>query len=79
MSNSNDAINLERLETIGDSFLKYATTSYLFCENGSVHEGKLSHLRSKHVSNLNLYRLGKRKGLGQVGTPTHFYSVFAFL
>ena len=27
MSNSNDAINLERLETIGDSFLKYAITT----------------------------------------------------
>ena len=32
MSNSNDAINLERLETIGDSFLKYAITSFLYCQ-----------------------------------------------
>ena len=72
MSNSNDAINLERLETIGDSFLKYATTSYLFCVNTSVHEGRLSHLRSKYVSNLNLYRLGKKKGLGQFMIATKF-------
>jgi endoribonuclease Dicer len=43
------AINLERLETIGDSFLKYSITSYLFCVNSSVHEGRLSHLRSKQV------------------------------
>ncbi len=45
------AINLERLETIGDSFLKYSITSFLFCVNGSVHEGRLSHLRSKQVRN----------------------------
>ena len=108
MSNSNDAINLERLiffkmdsnmifqslffttnlyislnkiylfsyksrlETIGDSFLKYATTAYLFIFNSSVHEGRLSHLRSKYVSNLNLYKLGKRKGLGQFMIATKF-------
>lgn len=49
MSNANDGINLERLETIGDSFLKYAITTYLYCTYEAVHEGKLSHLRSKQV------------------------------
>ena len=61
-----------RLETIGDSFLKYSTTAYLFGANSSVHEGRLSHLRSKYVSNLNLYKLGKRKGLGQFMIATKF-------
>lgn len=65
MSNANDGINLERLETIGDSFLKYAITAYLYCTHDIVHEGKLSHLRSKQVSNLNLYRLGKLKMFGE--------------
>lgn len=65
MSNANDGINLERLETIGDSFLKYAITAYLYCTHDNVHEGKLSHLRSKQVSNLNLYRLGKLKMFGE--------------
>lgn len=65
MSNANDGINLERLETIGDSFLKYAITAYLYCTHDIVHEGKLSHLRSKQVSNLNLYRLGKLKMIGE--------------
>ncbi|XP_073966397.1 endoribonuclease Dcr-1 [Choristoneura fumiferana] len=64
MSNANDGINLERLETIGDSFLKFAITAYLYCAHPTVHEGKLSHMRSKQVSNLNLYRLGVRKRLG---------------
>lgn len=50
MSNANDGINLERLETIGDSFLKYAITTYLYCTYDNIHEGKLSHLRSKQVT-----------------------------
>ncbi|KAI4495974.1 hypothetical protein M0802_008189 [Mischocyttarus mexicanus] len=72
MSNANDGINLERLETIGDSFLKYAITTYLYCTYENIHEGKLSHLRSKHVSNLNLYRLGKKKKLGEYMIATKF-------
>ncbi|EFA11550.2 dicer-1 [Tribolium castaneum] len=72
MSNANDGINLERLETIGDSFLKYAITNYLYSKYENVHEGKLSHLRSKQVSNLNLYRLGRRKGLGEYMIATKF-------
>ena len=72
MSNSNDAINLERLETIGDSFLKYAITAYLFCTYPTTHEGKLSHLRSKQVSNLHLYHLGKEKRLGEFMIATKF-------
>ncbi|KAJ8968365.1 hypothetical protein NQ317_009528 [Molorchus minor] len=72
MSNANDGINLERLETIGDSYLKYAITNYLYSKYEKTHEGKLSHLRSKQVSNLNLYRLGKRKGLGEYMIATKF-------
>ncbi|KAG5899464.1 hypothetical protein JTB14_015317 [Gonioctena quinquepunctata] len=72
MSNANDGINLERLETIGDSFLKYAITNYLYSKYENVHEGKLSHLRSKQVSNLNLYRLGRRKCFGEFMIATKF-------
>ncbi|KAH1023571.1 hypothetical protein HUJ04_012751 [Dendroctonus ponderosae] len=72
MSNANDGINLERLETIGDSFLKYAITNYLYSKYEDVHEGKLSHLRSKQVSNLNLYKLGKRRSLGHYMIATKF-------
>ncbi|XP_052107136.1 endoribonuclease Dicer-like isoform X2 [Mytilus californianus] len=72
MSNANDFFSLERLETIGDSFLKYAITVYLFCTYPGVHEGKLSYLRSKQVSNCNLYRLGKKKGLAECMISTKF-------
>lgn len=59
MSNANDGINLERLETIGDSFLKYAITTYLYCTHDRIHEGKLSHLRSKQVGHLKLVCMEK--------------------
>lgn len=72
MSNANDGINLERLETVGDSFLKYAVTAHLYCAHPSVHEGKLSHLRSRQISNLNLYRLGRVRGLGGLMVATKF-------
>lgn len=72
MSNASDGINLERLETVGDSFLKYAVTLFLYCKCERLHEGKLSYLRSRQISNYNLYRLGKRKGLGEYIIATKF-------
>jgi len=50
MANAVDGFDLERLETVGDSFLKQAITVYLFFAYPNVHEGKLSYLRSKQVS-----------------------------
>ncbi|VDD85878.1 unnamed protein product [Enterobius vermicularis] len=72
MSNASDGINLERLETVGDSFLKYAVTDYLFHMNPNQHEGKLSFARSKEVSNCNLYRLGKKRNLPSLMVGTKF-------
>ncbi|VDP87442.1 unnamed protein product [Echinostoma caproni] len=50
MSCSNDFINLERMETIGDSFLKFVVTVHLYLSYPTSHEGKLSHMRSRIVS-----------------------------
>ena len=50
LANAADGFDLERLETVGDSFLKQALTVYLFFAYPNVHEGKLSYLRSKQVS-----------------------------
>ncbi|VDM30714.1 unnamed protein product [Hydatigera taeniaeformis] len=58
-----DFINMERLETIGDSFLKFAVTMDLFLRYPEAHEGHLSSLRSQIVGNSNLYRLGCEKDL----------------
>src|SRR5262249_3352816 len=61
-SNASDGMNLERLETVGDSFLKLSATNYLYHKYTDHHEGKLSYARSKEVSNFHLYKLGRRKG-----------------
>ncbi|GMT18805.1 hypothetical protein PFISCL1PPCAC_10102, partial [Pristionchus fissidentatus] len=71
-SNANDGINLERLETIGDSFLKYTVTDFLYHTHPDLHEGKLSFARSKEVSNCNLYRLGKKIGLPSIIVGSKF-------
>ena len=62
-SSAADGINLERLETIGDSFLKMAVTNYLYHKHVEQHEGKLSFARSKEVSNSRLFLLGRQRGI----------------
>ena len=41
LSNASDGVNLERLEMLGDSFLKHAVTVYLYCTYPEAHEGEL--------------------------------------
>jgi dsRNA-specific ribonuclease len=79
LSNAADGFDLERLETVGDSFLKQAITVYLFFSHPNVHEGKLSYLRSKEVSNFNLYRLGKRRGLHELLISSKFEPLDSWL
>ncbi len=79
LSNAADGFDLERLETVGDSFLKQAITVYLFFAYPDVHEGKLSYLRSKQVSNYNLYKLGKRRGVHELIISTKFEPLDSWL
>ena len=60
---ANDAINLERLETLGDSFLKLSTSVHLFCVRPSASEGRLSAARARRVGNSNLFSLARQKGI----------------
>lgn len=69
---ASDSVNLERLETLGDSLLKFSTTVFLYHDRAAAHEGKLSEARSRRISNLNLYRLAKRKEV----TNLIFSSIF---
>lgn len=55
LSNASDGFNLERLEMLGDSFLKHAITTYLFCTYPDAHEGRLSYMRSKKVRFSHMY------------------------
>ncbi|XP_023219961.1 endoribonuclease Dicer-like isoform X2 [Centruroides sculpturatus] len=59
---SQDYFNLERLEIIGDSFLKYSVSVNLYLKY-NLDEGKLTQLKALIVSNYNLYQLSKSKNL----------------
>eukprot|EP00227_Mantoniella_beaufortii_P020943 CAMPEP_0197600392 /NCGR_PEP_ID=MMETSP1326-20131121/33165_1 /TAXON_ID=1155430 /ORGANISM="Genus nov. species nov., Strain RCC2288" /LENGTH=362 /DNA_ID=CAMNT_0043167491 /DNA_START=237 /DNA_END=1322 /DNA_ORIENTATION=+ len=53
----------ERLETLGDSFLKYASSASLFMLHPGWHEGRLTIERSRLVSNANLQTAAEASGL----------------
>lgn len=67
-----DSVNLERLETLGDSFLKFSVTIFLFLDRGEAHEGRLSTSRARRVCNQNLYRLARRRGIAEAILSTTF-------
>ncbi|XP_060523439.1 endoribonuclease Dicer [Cylas formicarius] len=58
---ANDVVNMERLETLGDSFLKMFATIYIYLRFSSYNEGLSTTLKGRLISNKNLYYLGKLK------------------
>ncbi|XP_044259487.1 endoribonuclease Dicer [Tribolium madens] len=63
---ANDVVNLERLEILGDCFLKLTASLYIICKFPTYNEGKSTTLKGKLVSNKNLYYLGVKKNLGGI-------------
>ena len=61
LKSANDSIDNERLETLGDSFLKLATSVFLYCDRPDAYEGRLTSARTRRIGNLNLFRLAKHK------------------
>lgn len=53
-----DQFHLESLETLGDSFLKYAVCQHLFQSYHSHHEGLLSTIKDGMISNVTLCKFG---------------------
>ncbi|KAM7274213.1 hypothetical protein ACFE04_028877 [Oxalis oulophora] len=53
-----ESFHLETLETLGDSFLKYAASQQLFKVNENNHEGLLTIKRERIISNAALRKLG---------------------
>lgn len=58
-----EEFSLESLETLGDSFLKYATSQHLFKSYEHYHQGKLTSLRTRVISNASLCQLGCARNL----------------
>ncbi|KAK5650969.1 hypothetical protein RI129_001998 [Pyrocoelia pectoralis] len=60
---NNDIVNLERLETLGDSFLKLSISLFLLLKYPTFDEGMLTSFKGKLISNNNLFYIGDKKGI----------------
>jgi endoribonuclease Dicer len=74
-----ERLSLERLEVLGDAFLKFAVSRHLFLHHDSLDEGELTRRRSNVVNNSNLCRLAIKKNLqvyirDQALDPTQFFA-----
>ncbi|XP_025264753.1 endoribonuclease Dicer isoform X1 [Camponotus floridanus] len=59
----NDMFDLERLETLGDSYLKFITSLFLYHKFPAFNEGQLTALKGKIIGNRNLYYCGNKKNI----------------
>ncbi|KAI4489336.1 hypothetical protein M0802_011205 [Mischocyttarus mexicanus] len=59
----NDVFDLERLETLGDSYLKFISSLYLYTYYPTYNEGRLTALKGKIIGNRNLYYCGAKKSI----------------
>ncbi|CAH1411951.1 unnamed protein product [Lactuca virosa] len=53
----------ERAELLGDAYLKWVVSRYLFLKHPQKHEGQLTRMRQQMVSNMVLYHYALTKGL----------------
>lgn len=67
-----DSFDLERLEVLGDSFLKYVVTIDLFSSSTSEQEGLLTQMRARIICNRNLHRLGCALHVGSMVAQEQF-------
>ncbi|XP_014473379.1 PREDICTED: endoribonuclease Dicer [Dinoponera quadriceps] len=58
-----DGFNLERLETLGDSYLKFITSLFLYHSFPELSEGQLTAIKGKIIGNRNLYYSGIKKSI----------------
>ncbi|CAK9179473.1 unnamed protein product [Ilex paraguariensis] len=59
----NERFSLERLEVLGDAFLKFAVGRHLFLLHDALDEGQLTRMRSNLVNNSNLFKLATMSNL----------------
>ena len=73
-ANANQPVNYERLETLGDSLLKYLTSSNLYNKYPHLDEGGLSSHRAHIVNNKRLAQLASKFDLGSFLIASPFYA-----
>ena len=67
-----EPLSYERLELLGDSILKYAISSHVFLKYQEKHEGQLSALRARRVSNVTLHSLAMARNLQVSNHAGHY-------
>lgn len=60
---AHEETDYQRLETLGDSVLKYRATRFFFLSQPDSHEGVITKLRENHSSNAFLYNISVKKEL----------------
>ncbi|XP_028760714.1 dicer-like protein 4 isoform X2 [Neltuma alba] len=75
-----ERLSLERLEVLGDAFLKFAVARHFFLMNDSLDEGDLTRRRSSVVNNSNLFKLATKHNLqvyirDQAFDPSQFFAL----
>ncbi|KAJ6330705.1 hypothetical protein OIU76_009327 [Salix suchowensis] len=75
-----ERLSLERLETLGDAFLKFAVGRHFLLLHDTLDEGELTRKRSNAVNNSNLFKLASRNNLqvfirDQPFDPYQFFSL----
>ncbi|XP_047169317.1 dicer-like protein 4 isoform X2 [Vigna umbellata] len=75
-----ERFSLERLEVLGDAFLKFVVARHFFLVHDSFHEGDLTKRRSNAVNNSNLLKLAIGRNLqiyicDQIFDPSQFYAL----
>lgn len=69
---SSDVIDLERLEVIGDAFLKFGVSLFLLQKHPDWHEGFLTSCKGQMVSNRNLCYVAMDRNLGGLMKVSQF-------
>jgi len=64
LRSAGDVLHLERLETLGDSLLKYLVSVSTFVKCAGMNEGHLTKLKGQLVSNQYLFYCGKKLDIG---------------
>jgi endoribonuclease Dicer len=71
-ANSGDVFDMERFETLGDAYLKFIASLFLFKNHDNLHEGHLTALKGRLVSNRNLFYIGNDFGLSNMLKSSQF-------
>lgn len=77
---ASEAVNLERLELLGDSLLKFVATLYIFATSPpATDEGQLTYARVALISNSHLLRISLRHGLFRYLASVNFKHEYMYM